>query len=144
MKQAQGSFVPGYAHSLSTHNDDEILGGFVIDTFTGVCACIHMAGKHPGWCTRELLWMAHDYPFNQLGVKKLLALVRSDNYHALSLDLRAGWQIETLIRDMFGDGVHAFILAMTPDRCPWLNHTPKGWRKNYSNVIEFNTNQDVA
>jgi len=128
MKEAGGIFVPGYAHSLSTHDGDELLGGFVLSDFTGVCAGLHMAGKRPGWATRDLIWMAHDYAFNQLGVRKLLGLVRSDNYHTLSIDLRAGWQVETLIRDMYGDGVHAFVLTMKPEHCRWLDHEPKGWR----------------
>jgi len=37
MQRADGHFVPGYGHSLSTHHDGEIQGGFVLDGFTGVC-----------------------------------------------------------------------------------------------------------
>jgi len=59
MQRAGGAFIPGHAHSLSTHRDEEIQGGFVLDSFTGPCACVHMAGTAPGgallictgWCT---------------------------------------------------------------------------------------------
>jgi len=134
MQRAGGTFMPGHAHSLSTHRGDELVGGFVLDSFTGVCACVHMAGA-PGWCTPDLLWMVFDYSFNQLGTKKLLAMVRSDNYLALSLDLRAGWRVETLVRDMYGEGVHAFVLYMKPEFCRWLNHVPKGWRVPSRDVV---------
>jgi len=135
MKRADGFFVPGYGHSLSTHRGVEIQGGFVLDGFTGVCALVHMAGERPGWATPDLLWMLFDYAFNQLGVKKLLGIVRSDNYLALSLDLRGGWRIETLVRDMYGEGIHAFILYMKPEFCRWLNHVPKGWQVPSRTVV---------
>jgi hypothetical protein len=139
MQRAGGFFVPGYGHSLTMHRledgGDEILGGFVLDSFTGVCALVHMAGDRPGWATPDLLWMLFDYAFNQLGVKKLLGMVRSDNYTALSLDLRGGWQVETLIRDMYGEGVHAFILCMKPEFCRWLQHVPKGWRVPIRTIV---------
>lgn len=139
MQRADGHFVPGYGHSLSTHHDGEIQGGFVLDGFTGVCACVHMAGERPGWATPDLLWMLFDYAFNQLGVKKLLGMVRSDNYPALSLDLRGGWRVETLVRDMYGEGVHAFILYMKPEFCRWLNHVPKGWVVPSRTVVSSDT-----
>jgi hypothetical protein len=135
MKEVGGIFVPGCAHSLSLHSDGEVLGGFVLDGFTGVCACVHMAGKRPGWATRDLLWMLFDYAFNQLRVTKLLALVRSDNYTSMAQCLRSGWRVETLVRDMFGDGVHALVLYMTCDTCSWLKIHPKGWRSTMTVVV---------
>lgn len=135
MHRAGGLFTPGHGHSLSTHSDAGIVGGFVIDSFTGVCACVHMAGEGPGWATPDLLWMLFDYSFNQLGVKKLLGLVRSDNYAALAINLRGGWRVETLVRDMYGEGVHAFVIYMKPEGCRWLNHVPKGWRVPSRTVV---------
>jgi hypothetical protein len=122
------------------HMGDELLGGFVLSDFTGACAAVHMAGERPGWCSRDLLWMLFDYAFYQLGCLKLIALVHSDNYLALSLDLRAGWRIETLIEDLYGPGVHAFVLYMKPEFCRWLDHRPKGWRRTIS-VIQSPENR---
>jgi len=135
MQRAGGIFVPGYGHSLSTHRDGELLGGFVLSDFTGACAMVHMAGERPGWATRDLLWMLFDYAFHQLGVRKLLALVRSNNYLALALDLRAGWRIETLITDLYEPGVHAFVLYMKPEFCRWLDHHPRGWKPTTAVVV---------
>ena len=135
MQRAGGTFTPGHGHSLSTHRGEEIQGGFVLDSFTGVCACVHMAGTAPGWCTPDLMWMVHDYAFNQLGLKKLLAMVRSNNATSMAQCLRSGYRVETLIRDMFGEGVHAFILYMKPEFCRWLNHVPKGWRVPIRTVV---------
>jgi hypothetical protein len=134
MDRVTGVFTPGWDHSFSSHRDGEILGGFVVCKYLGASATMHMAGLDPGWCSRELLWLAFDYSFNQLGLGKLIAPVRSDNYYGLSIDLRAGWRVEGLIRDVYPGATHMFILTMTKDSCPWLDYKPRQWRSldNYS------------
>lgn len=128
MERAQGFFTPGWDHSFSSHREDgSIRGGFALCTYLGNSMTMHMAGDDPGWCSRDLLWMAFDYPFNQLGVGKLIAPVRSDNYMALALDLRAGWCMETVVRDVYAPGVHLMVLTMIRDTCPWLAIRPHGW-----------------
>ena len=131
MKRAQGFFIQGRDHSITMHNDlDDVVGGFVIVKYLGHSAAIRMAGEDGNWCSRELLWMVFHYAFNQLHCGKLLAPVKSDMYDVISMDLRAGWQLEATLRDMFEDGTHLLILSMTKDTCPWLNHTPTKWRAN--------------
>ena len=144
MKHAGGTFVPGYGQVLATYKNDELLGGFVLSDYTTNCMVVNMAGKSPGWATVDLLWMLFDYAFNQMKVKKLLAMVSSDNSASMSQCLRAGWQVETLIKDLYGDNVHGFILAMTPDACVWLSYTPKTWRRNYLTVVSDTSHRDAA
>lgn len=127
MSRVEGVFTPGYDNSFSVHRDGAIVGGMAVCAYLGNSATIHMAGEGANWCPRDLLWMVFDYTFNQLGVHKLIGLVRSDNYRSLSINLRGGWQVETLVRDLFADGVHCFVLQMTRDTCPWLKLKPKAW-----------------
>jgi RimJ/RimL family protein N-acetyltransferase len=70
------------------------------------------------------------YAFVQLGCLKVLAPVRSDNHAAIAIDLRAGWHLETVIRDIYAPGVDMLVLTMTKENCPWLAHEPKAWRPN--------------
>jgi hypothetical protein len=128
MDRVTGVFTPGWDHSFSSHRDGEIRGGFVVCHYLGASATMHMAGVDDNWVSRELLWLAFSYPFDQLGLRKLLAPVRSDNYSSLSLDLRAGWRIEGLIRDAYPGSTHMFLLTMTKDTCPWLDYKPVHWR----------------
>ena len=118
--------MPGFDHTFTTHRGDDILGGFMLCQYLGASMTIHMAGDDPRWCSKDLLWITFDYAFVQLGLRKLIAPVRSDNYAALALDLRAGWHIETIIRDVY-DTAHMFVLTMTPDTCPWLKLKPRNW-----------------
>lgn len=130
MDRCEGVFRPDMDHSFSSHDGERILGGFVLNQYLGASMSVHMAGDDKRWCNRELLWLVFDYAFNQLGCTKMLAPVRSDNYVAISQDLRAGWHLETVVRDVYAPGVHMLILGMTKATCPWLAYQPKTWRSN--------------
>jgi hypothetical protein len=128
MKHVEGYFSPGWDHSFSTHIGDEILGGFVVGGYLGASATVHMAAQAIAWCSRDLLWMTFNYAFKQLGCHKLFAPVRSDNHKALEQDIRAGWQIEAVLRDAYAKSVHMIVLSMTEETCPWLSIHPQGWQ----------------
>lgn len=144
MHRVTGVFSPGYDHSFSLHRDGEIVGGFAVCSYLGNSATIHMAGADEHWCTRDLLWLVFDYTFNQLGLGKLIGLVRSDNYRTLSIDLRGGWQIETLVRDLYEPGVHCFVLQMTRETCPWLRIKPRAWRATIGDIVSLNFSGDIV
>lgn len=127
MERAEGYFREGWDHAFSSHDGDRILGGFALVGYLGDSMTIHMGSDDPRWCSRELLWLAFDYAFNQVGCRKLLAPVRSDDHKVIALNLRAGWQIEAVIRDVF-PGAHMFVLGMTRGTCPWLKHRPRQWQ----------------
>lgn len=126
MKRAEGYFRDGVDYAFTSHRDDQILGGFALVGYTGGSLTVHMAGDDPHWCSRELLWLVFHYAFVQLRVRKLLAPVRSDNWKAIELNLRAGWQVEAVLRDVFPDA-HMLVLSMTKAGCPWLKHVPRQW-----------------
>lgn len=129
MSRVNGRFDSAVDHSFSSHDGSgAVLGGFVLCQYLGHSMTIHMAGDDAQWCSRELLWLPFHYAFTQLGCGKMLAPVRSDNYDALSMDLRAGWELETVIHDVYAPGVHMMVLSMVKATCPWLDYTPKQWR----------------
>jgi RimJ/RimL family protein N-acetyltransferase len=129
MSQVGGRFSAGDDHSFSTWKGDVILGGIALIGFYGNAWTMHMAGEDR-WFSRELAWMAFDYAFNQCGCHKIISGVRSDNHLALAIDMRGGWQLETIIRDLYEPGVHMMVLTMTQETCPWLDYHPKFWRSN--------------
>lgn len=127
MDRAQGYFRDGWDHSFSTHEGDRILGGFALVGYIGASMTVHMAAEDPHWFSRDLAWLAFHYAFEQLQLRKLLAAVRSDNYIAIALDMRAGWKLETIITEAFPDA-HMIVLSMTREDCPWLDYSPRQWR----------------
>jgi hypothetical protein len=135
MSRVKGTFTPGMDHSFSNHHDQgNILGGIVVGAYFGNSMVAHMAGDNSRWFTRELAWLAFDYCFNQVGCHKMIAGIRSDNHKAIAIDMRGGWQFETVIKDLYEPGVDMVVLAMTRDTCPWLNYRSKQFRSNVTAV----------
>ena len=128
MAMAGGVFSEGWDHALTNVDaGGRRLGGFALCHYLGASMTVHMAGADPRWCSRDLLWMTFHYAFVQLALTKLIAPVPSTNHPALAQDLRAGWQMEAVIRDATPDG-HLMLLTMTRDTCPWLKLRPKGYK----------------
>jgi len=114
----------GYACISRTLNDD-LLGGALYNHFNGVSVEIHVASSHPRWLTRNALYIAFWYPFDQLGVTKLVGVVPSANKVALKFDLDLGFKEEARLQDVVPGG-EAVILSMRREQCRWLAHKPTG------------------
>ena len=113
-------FNPQADQVISRMKGDELLGGVVYNSYTrGGSINIHMAGFAPFWANKDMMWMAFDYPFNQLGVKKVLALVPASNTLALEIDKKMGFKEEVRIADVYHDG-DLVVLGMYREQCRWL------------------------
>jgi len=121
---AQIEFIPRLHHCIARYSDSDILMGGVL--FTGYrvgSVAIHMAGFHPHWVNRAMIYLAFDYPFNQLKVKKLVGTVPERNVNSLHNTTHLGFQIEYMSKDILGfeDGVNGmYFLSMYRDNCKWL------------------------
>ena len=124
-----GGFEVGRDHSLATVRDGLLLGGFVVSGLLGRAVSVHMAGRDTHWCSRDLMWMLFDYIFNRLGALKAVALLDSTNILAVSQDLRAGFVMEAVVRDIYdAPDAHLLILTMTPEQCRWLKIKPQAYK----------------
>ena len=119
-----GKFHPDEDHSIASYDDGEFLGGFVMTSYMGNCIAVHDGGLTRRWCSREMLWMLFHYVFRQLKCSKAYAPTPSDNYHALEMNIRAGWRIDTVLRDALAPGRHLVLLSMTAGACRWLALQP--------------------
>jgi hypothetical protein len=119
-----GCFRPGWDHSIAAHRDGEFLGGFVCCNYMGNAIAIHDGAVARDWCSREIMWMLFHYVFRQLGCHKAYAPVPSDNTRALELNLRAGWKLDTVLRDALAPGRHLILLSMEAGACRWLQLQP--------------------
>jgi RimJ/RimL family protein N-acetyltransferase len=76
--------------------------------------------------TRRAISAVFEYPFYQLGVKKVLGFVNSENLKALSFDLRLGFEVEAIVNDVYERG-DLYILSMTREKCRWLRGKEDGF-----------------
>lgn len=124
-KEAGCSFNPAIDQVISRVEDGVLLGGNIYQGYTGASIHLHMAGFRPNWANRDFLWVAFDYPFNQLGCKKVFGQVPEYNTRALEIDMKLGFKIEARIEDVFPDGA-CLVLSLAREDCRWLNLKPRG------------------
>jgi hypothetical protein len=145
-KTAGCVFNPASDTCISSWKAGRLLGGVIYQNYTGESIAMHTAGYAPNWLTRELLWVFFDYPFNQLGVKRIFAQVPEANARALAFDLKVGFQKVTFIEGVFPDG-GVTVIKMERADCRWLHHKPKlleaslesdnGWQEQTAETAEL-------
>jgi RimJ/RimL family protein N-acetyltransferase len=118
-------FVPSLHHCIATYSDsDRLEGGVLFTDFWGGSVAMHVAGFRKGWGNRAIIYLAFDYPFRQLGCKKLFAIVPQWNIVSRNTSLHIGFKIEYLVHDVFNmpeDVNGMFIMSMRKEDCKWLN-----------------------
>lgn len=125
-RQAGAPFDPrcGSCISRISDNDGRLLGGVTYEGNNGASMVIHVAGFDPHWINPDMLWVTFHYPFEQLGVKKLLGKVCSSNTRAIAFDTKLGFREEARVKDVFPDG-DLIIFGMYRDECRWLKLRPR-------------------
>lgn len=124
-KEAGCTFNPETDQVIAVTSQGKLLGGNIYTGYTGASIHLHMAGFEPAWANRDFLWVAFDYPFNQLGCKKVFGQVPETNLKALEIDLKLGFKIVARIEDVFPDGA-CLLLALAREDCRWLDIKPRG------------------
>jgi hypothetical protein len=122
---AQIEFVPQLHHCIATYDkSDKLAGGVMFTNYLSGSVQIHMAGFQRNWVNKAILYLAFNYPFVQLGVKKLFGMVPERNVAARNNDLHLGFKIEYLTHDVFNydDGVNGmYLISMRKEDCRWLH-----------------------
>lgn len=110
-----GLYVRGQAIGLERQGRLE--AGVLFDEFNGASIRMHVAIE--GRLTRDFLWYAFHYPFNECKVNKIIGLVPSVKTSVLEFDKHIGFVEECRVKDAhpFGDIV---ILSMTRKQCRFL------------------------
>jgi len=118
-------FNPAADRVISVTSEGNLLGGNIFTGYTGASIHTHTAGFAKNWANRDFLWAIFDYPFNQLGCKKVFGQVPEYNTKALEIDLKLGFKIEAKIDDVFPDGA-CLVLSLAREDCRWLKLKPRG------------------
>jgi RimJ/RimL family protein N-acetyltransferase len=101
--------------------DDEIVAGVLYEDFTGeggsITATISVA---PGAVmTKEFVSAIFAYPFKQLGVGKIIALVSSTNWKSARLVKHMGF-VETAVVQGYYPDADLIVFEMSAANCRWL------------------------
>lgn len=106
------------ALALIRHN--EIVCGLIYQQRTPCSIDIHMASI-PGchWGNRELLYAAFDYPFNQLRMRRITALIPAKNTRSRRLAEHLGFKMEGIMRHAYADDDMS-VYGLLKEDCRWL------------------------
>ena len=89
------------------------------DHWNGVSINMHVAAEGSRWMTKEYLRYCFHYPFNEIGVKKIVGLVDESNEKARRFDEHLGFKLETRIKDACKGG-DLLIYSMTRQECRFI------------------------
>jgi hypothetical protein len=120
-------FVPQIHHAIACYdNDDKLAGGNLYTDYWGYGgSCqLHTACFNKRAVSKAMLYLAFDYPFRQLKVKKIFGLVPEYNVAARNFNLKLGFKIEYLTDDVFNytdDPNGMYLMSMRKEECKWLD-----------------------
>lgn len=101
--------------------NEKLIAGVMYDNYTKSSISMHFRCDDPKKITKRFYWMAFDYPFNQLKVRRITAMVSTGNVKSQNIVEHLGGRRETTLADYFPDG-DAIIYRMYRDECRCLNY----------------------
>jgi len=72
-----------------------------------------------------VLFAVFDYPFNQLGVKRLFGHVPEDNHGARLFNQKMGFQYVARIEGVFKHGIACLVMRLDREQCRFLTVRPR-------------------
>lgn len=122
MFQAEGMVWLKPAQMVWREIDGKCVGGFAWTDYDGDTIQAHIVGQ-PGWLNRKILYMSFTYPFDQLGVKVILAFLPEARIDARRVALGMGFKELGVI-----PGVNLHLLTLVREDCErWLALPSRGW-----------------
>ena len=101
------------------------VGGVIFSHYTGESIAIHSASWVPHWINRDLLFVTFDYPFNQLGVKRIFGQVAEDNDEARRFNENLGFRYVARVEGVFPDDIACMVMRMDREDCRFLKIRPR-------------------
>ncbi len=113
-------FDPEKSRCIASVTDDfKIMGVVVFDRFSPFNCELSVASATPRFMNRAFLKAVFRYPFVQLGLSRISAVIEDGNIHAIEMDRRLGFVDEAKLKNWYGDK-DGFMLRMLKEECKWL------------------------
>jgi RimJ/RimL family protein N-acetyltransferase len=93
--------------------------------FIGKTCQMHVINLTEAYTPKGLLFGAFDFPFNYLGVEKIIAIVNSLNTRAMNYDKKLGFTEVVRLEGMHDDGGDLVVLEMNKADCRWIRERVK-------------------
>lgn len=124
-KRAGTTFNHASGICLARVRDGDLLGGVIYSHYTGESIAIHSASWNDHWINRDMLFVTFDYPFNQLGVKRIFGQVPEDNIHARNFNTKLGFRVVARIEGVFRHNIACLVMCLERKDCRFLGMRPR-------------------
>lgn len=103
----------------SLDDSGKILGVVIYTRFTATNCEMSVAAASPKFLSRRALRAFFGYPFGQMNLCRVTAVVSTDNPHSYQFNRRLGFSVEGQLRKWFGatDGI---VMGLLKEECKWL------------------------
>lgn len=125
------TYNPKYDRNIVRTRDWELMGGVIFTNYTGESVVIHQASVNRHWINRDMIFCTFDYPFNQLGVKRMFGQVPENKPHVVEMNRRMGFKPVARIEGVFRHNIACIVMCMEKEDCRLLDIKP-------SAAIKFN------
>lgn len=110
----------GDFNALGLVRDGRLVAGVIYNNYSAKNVYAHIgADQGCKWMTKQFLFAMFDYPFNELGLHRVTALIRATNSRAIEFAENLGFTEEGLMRHYFIDD-DAVIYGLLRDKCRFL------------------------
>ena len=107
--------------SIGLERDGVLVAGVLYQGFNGQNIWVHLAGSDGGrWMSRRFLRYGFAYPFVELGVQRLSAMVDASNAASRRLVEHMGYRLEATLQGAAADGGDTLIYVMRRHECRFL------------------------
>lgn len=106
--------------ALGLERNGDLVAGVLYDAWNGPNMWMHVAITPGAYLGREFPRYVFEYPFNEVGCKRLTGWVEASNERALRFNRAIGFEIEATLKGAASDGGDAHMMVLTPDKCRWL------------------------
>lgn len=105
--------------ALGVVQNGRIVAGVMYDHFTGRSIKASIAISPFARLGKEFWWMIFDYPFNQLGVERIIVTICESNTKSINLATKLGFKFEATVEGVYDDGA-MLIATLTKSECKQL------------------------
>ena len=118
-------YDPKCSANIVRTRDGEVLAGAIYTQFTGPSVIMHQAVFEEHGLNRDLLFVAFDYPFNQLAVKRIFGFVKETDEKVLAFNRHLGFREVARIEGMYEHDITCIVMRMDREECRFLSIKPR-------------------
>lgn len=106
--------------AIGLERDGEIVAACIFNLYSTSDIAMHIASIPGGrWMTKSYLRAVFEYPFLQLGVRRVTGYVPAKNFAAQRFDEHIGFTLEGLMREALPDD-DVLLYGMLKRECRWV------------------------